>query len=276
MDQHPIPRQITTFEFKLIGFLTIKQFIYLLVFFGLGFVFFLITPIPFLNYLVGIAVGAIGLALAFLPINDRPLDVWIKNLVKRLTSPTQYTYKKENKPPEILLNLSYSSSSQIVANHLDAQRKLNNYLLSRNQPSSPQNQQKNQLNTLLSSPLDLLLPKKQPTTNTNQNKPTSSQLNHDQINTQVPKQPFISGIVKNFKQTPLAGILIYIKKDDTDQPLRILKTNSYGIFASFNPFPNGDYFLEIKDPKGQYFFDTIKIKINNMNQPITIQSKEMI
>ncbi|MGB9882955.1 MAG: PrgI family protein [Microgenomates group bacterium] len=273
MDQHPIPRQITTFEFKLIGFLTIKQFIYLLVFFSLGYIFFLITPIPLLNYVIGIVIGAIGLALAFLPINDRPLDIWIKNFIKRLTSPTQYTFKKENKPPTILLNLSYSSSPQIVANHLDAQKKLNNYLSSKNQ-SPPQNNKKNQLNNLLSSPLDLLMPKK--STNSSPTQPATSQPNPNQANTQAPKQPFISGIVKNFKQTPLAGILIYVKKEGVNQPLRILKTNSHGVFASFNPLPNAEYLLEIKDPKGQYFFDTMKIKVNNINQPITIQSKEMI
>src|SRR5438270_526220 len=32
MEQHAIPRQITSFEFKLIGFMTLKQFLYLLVF----------------------------------------------------------------------------------------------------------------------------------------------------------------------------------------------------------------------------------------------------
>ena len=84
MDQHPVPRQITTFEFKLVGFLTIKQFIYLLIFVILAFIVYSVFPIPILNVFFALIIIAIGAALAFLPINDRPLDVWIKNLVKRL------------------------------------------------------------------------------------------------------------------------------------------------------------------------------------------------
>src|SRR5450830_869986 len=50
MEQHAIPRQITTFEFKLIGFLTIKQFIYLLIFIPIGLLIFYTFPIPILNF----------------------------------------------------------------------------------------------------------------------------------------------------------------------------------------------------------------------------------
>src|SRR3989304_5650035 len=94
MDHHPIPRQITSFEFKLVGFLTIKQFIYLIIFVALGFVVYSLFPIPILNIFFALITAGAGAAFAFLPINDRPLDVWIKNLLKRLTSPTQYQFKK--------------------------------------------------------------------------------------------------------------------------------------------------------------------------------------
>ena len=73
MDQHPIPIQITTFEFKLIGFLTIKQFIYLVIFVALGLLVYGLTPVPVLNVIFGIIVACIGAAFAFIPINDRPM-----------------------------------------------------------------------------------------------------------------------------------------------------------------------------------------------------------
>src|SRR3989344_5778848 len=88
MEQHPMPRQITTFEFKLIGFLTLKQFIYLVLFIPLGFIAYKLIAIPLLNILIAALVAGLGVAFAFVPINDRPLDVWIKNLTKRLTSAT--------------------------------------------------------------------------------------------------------------------------------------------------------------------------------------------
>ena len=68
MEQHPIPRQITSFEFKLIGFMTLKQFLYLVIFGPMGYVVSFI-PIPIVNVILGIAVASIGVALAFLPIN---------------------------------------------------------------------------------------------------------------------------------------------------------------------------------------------------------------
>ena len=91
------------------------------------------------------------------------------------------------------------------------------------------------------------------------------------------KVPTLTGLIKNYKQTALTGILVYIKKGPTGDPIRILKTNSHGVFATYNPLPPSDYFFEIKDPKGIFFFDTMKVKVDNVNEkPIEISSKELI
>ena len=75
----------------------------------------------------------------------------------------------------------------------------------------------------------------------------------------------------------MAGILVYIKKEPVSEPIRILKTNSHGIFATYNPIPSAEYFFEVKDPKGNFFFDTMKVRIENINKnPIEIVSKELI
>jgi len=276
MDQHPIPRQITTFEFKLVGFLTIKQFIYLLVFTVLGVIVYALTPIPLLNYLFGFLTGGIGLAFAFVPINDRPMEVWIKNLIKRLTSPTQYTFKKENKPPAVLINAVSSAPPKIVATHLDSQQKLKNYLSSSKANKVSQDNKKQSINSLLNNPLSSLLPKKGTTT-----PPPTSTTSPPQPPTEKKpiqeNQPFLTGVVKNHKNIPLGGILIYIKNPQDNKPLRILKTNIHGVFLSYHPLPAGEYLFEIKDPKQSYFFDTIKISLKNQdNQPLEIFSKELL
>lgn len=49
--------------------------------------------------------GLLGFGLAFVPIEERPLDVWLTSFVKRVYLPTQYVWKKQNLPPEILLQL---------------------------------------------------------------------------------------------------------------------------------------------------------------------------
>ncbi|MCX7955494.1 MAG: PrgI family protein [Patescibacteria group bacterium] len=268
MEQHPIPRQITTFEFKLIGFLTIKQFIYLLVFAGFAFVVYLLTPIPFLNYLFAFLVAGTGLTVVFVPINDRPMDIWIKNLIKRLTSPTQYNFKKENKPPAVLLDIVKNYSPSVALNYIDSQQKLNNYLSSKTQKNTEVDKRKQQINDILiNSPVF-----------THQQQKTNNQQPINQTSTTInQKKPFISGIVTNYKKTPLAGILIYIKKEENGEPIRILKTNSHGVFLSFNPFPAGEYIFEIKDPKQTYFFDTMKLRVENENNnPFEIQSRELI
>src|SRR5688572_7940001 len=113
MDQHPIPRQITTFEFKLIGFMTLKQFLYLVIFCPIGYIVANIIPIPIVNILVGVLIGGIGAAFAFIPIMDRPLDVWIKNMIKRLNSPTQYFFHKKNDPVYFLNDLFFIDDPHI-------------------------------------------------------------------------------------------------------------------------------------------------------------------
>lgn len=266
MEQHPIPRQITTFEFKLIGFMTLRQFIYLVVFFPLAYVIFRLFPIPILNILLALIVAVFGIMLAFFPVNDQPLDVFIKNFVKRLTSPTQFFYKKSNSPIKFLTGVSASTDPKTVITHIESQGKLSKYLHQTQKAtnSTPNTkQQKQSLRGILENPVEVKQ-EEQPT-QTPQAPPAP-----------VVKKPFLTGLIKNNKQIPLPGILIYIK-DQKDTPLRLLKTNPHGIFATYNKLPSGEYNVEIKDPKGTFFFDTMKIKLEDTNtKPLEFFSKELL
>lgn len=269
MEQHAIPRQITTFEFKLIGFLTIKQFIYLLISMPIGLLIFYTFPIPILNFFLGLIVGLIGVAFAFVPINDRPMEVWIRNLIKRLSSPTQYFFKKQNLAIYFLKNLVFTNDPHRVMSHIDSQQKLSKYL--NNKAPINNRDRKQEINNLFTNSFSSLLGKK--TIKTVIQPPTNNQ---PPITIDV-KAPTLTGIIKNYRQTALTGILVYIKKEPTSDPIRILKTNSHGVFATYNPLPPSDYFFEIKDPKENFFFDTMKIKVENINEkPIEITSKELI
>ena len=117
MDQHPVPRQITTFEFKLIGFMTLRQFIYLLVFIPLGYVVYKLIPIPFLNFLLGFSVAGIGPLFAFVPFNDRPIDMMLKISLKGLLLQPNIFFTKRIRPfifyricfsPPILIKQSHT------------------------------------------------------------------------------------------------------------------------------------------------------------------------
>ncbi|MFZ3011371.1 MAG: hypothetical protein WA100_05980, partial [Microgenomates group bacterium] len=90
------------------------------------------------------------------------------------------------------------------------------------------------------------------------------------------RKPFFIGTIKNGKHIALPGILIYVKNQG-NTPVRLLKTNQYGIFATFNTLPAGEYTFEIKDPKNSYLFDTMKIAIQDSNpKSIDIFSKELL
>jgi hypothetical protein len=94
MEQHPIPQQISSYEFKLVGEMTLKQFlkaaggiIIALLINSSGLLFFIKWPLM-------LVFGAGGLALAFVPFQDRPLETWVLSFIKSIYSPTIYTYKR--------------------------------------------------------------------------------------------------------------------------------------------------------------------------------------
>lgn len=95
MENHPIPQDVTGFKFRLIGSITVKQFLYLL---GAGIIalLFYFFPIPFLIKLpFMLLAGGIGLSLAFVPIDGRPMDKMIFNFLRALPAENQYLYKKQ-------------------------------------------------------------------------------------------------------------------------------------------------------------------------------------
>lgn len=289
MEQHPIPRQITTFEFKLIGFMTLRQFLYLVVFCPLGFIFYKLFPIPIINFLLAILIALFGVALAFIPINDRPLDVWIKNFIRRLNSPTQYVFHKANQPISFLQNLVYVSDPHHVLGHIEAREKLSVYL-AKTRTITQNSQKKQAMQHLIRQPQQInpnqVVVSSQPAVSGGQSTVNNQQVTVNSTqgteNRNKPiidtgeKTPHLVGVVKNSKQLPLPGVLIYIK-DATNNIVRLLKTNPHGVFATFSSLAPGDYSFEIKDTNSQYFFDTIKIKVDNTPmKSIEIYSKEMI
>lgn len=95
MENHPIPQDVTGFQFRLIGDMTVKQFAFLGGGGLLGWFFFAIMPIPALIKLpLAIGIAGAGAALAFVPIEGRPMDVMVINFAKALFTPTLYMYKK--------------------------------------------------------------------------------------------------------------------------------------------------------------------------------------
>jgi hypothetical protein len=94
MEQHPVPQQISSYQFRLVGDMTLKQFFQLA---GGGLIALLIyaSPFPaFIKWPLIILFVILGAALAFLPIEERPLEVWIVAFFRSIYAPTFFHWKK--------------------------------------------------------------------------------------------------------------------------------------------------------------------------------------
>jgi len=92
MDQHPVPQNISSYEFRLVGDMTLKQFFQLAGGIGIGVLFWKL-PLPiFLKLpLAGLSILT-GIMLAFVPVSGRPFSQWLMAFVKAIYSPTEYVW----------------------------------------------------------------------------------------------------------------------------------------------------------------------------------------
>lgn len=134
MEQHPVPRNISGFQFHLIGDMTIRQFAYLAAGVLSGYFIYKTAPFPaILNIPLALSVGFAGFSFAFLPIQERPLDKWLAAFIKSILSPTQYIWYKNNPPLDILakttiLHIQVTQPARQIQAHKEAKEKLRAYL----------------------------------------------------------------------------------------------------------------------------------------------------
>ncbi len=127
--QHAVPQNIMDVEFKLIGDLTMRQFTYLLV---AGIISYLayISLVGVFRYPVSISFVLAGLALAFVPIQERGMDEWFVNFFRSVYSPTQRVWKKDPVLPAAFTyqNIAMVKQELITLAPTSSRRKLEEYL----------------------------------------------------------------------------------------------------------------------------------------------------
>lgn len=299
MENHPIPQDVTGFQFKLIGNMTVKQFAYLVVGVVLAWVL-LQLPISILIKLpFSVFSALLGIGLAFVPISGRPMDLMIGNYIKALFSPTQFVYEKTGGQIYFPQNRGFAQVKQKTNVFTPfPQDKLKAYLAS--QDAKPKNKvDEKEHNFLMSvSSLTAHNPVLQPTVNPILNTPpinppkplaTPPPTPAPTIaNSQtpiilskpmpIPESPnLITGVTRDARGNPLPHILVEIK-DREGHPVRAFKTNELGRFASATPLLNGSYTVEFEDSKGQNKFEKILINVTGqIIQPliaISIDARE--
>src|SRR3990167_9248295 len=94
MDNHPIPQDVTGFQFRLIGNMTVKQFAYLAGGCVLAWFFYVLPLFAALKFSFIFISVVFGLSLAFIPIEGRSLDIMLTNYLKALFNPNVFIYQK--------------------------------------------------------------------------------------------------------------------------------------------------------------------------------------
>ncbi|MEK9179640.1 MAG: PrgI family protein [Patescibacteria group bacterium] len=268
MQEHPIPRQITTFEFKLIGELTLKQFGFLA--FGSVvtlIVYFLVPGFLYLNFIIAAVPALLALGFAFVPVNERPMDVWLKNLILRLSSPTQYYFKKNNLPPKILLGVTLPPRA-LQQQHVEAKQMLNAYL-----QSKPKTTEADNVNSVNDSYETKQKQMKELLTQTVYVVPPIIQDTHIGPKIAVEVEDFqalpktekattaatftLTGTVISPNGLLLPNVMVYLKKGK--EVIRLFKTGADGVFTNNIPIPAGQYVLELEDPTKKYVFDRLNV-----------------
>lgn len=296
MESHPIPQDVTGFQFKLIGNMTVKQFAYLATGILLGWVFLQLPVTIFIKFPLGLFFAVFGIGLAFFPIAGRPMDAMIGNFIKALLRPTQFVYGKTGGQlyfPTTKISFSkiapFQQKDKLKA-YLESQttqknkigEKENNFLLSVSSLATKSSFTPN-INPVKTTPTP------NPISDTPQTKPTSSPIVKPLIrklinpvsagfNRQIglpdtPTSPnLITGITKDARGNPLSNILVEVK-DKEGNPVRAFKTNELGRFASATPLVNGNYIIEFEDPKGQNKFEKGIVNANGqIIQPLVVMS----
>lgn len=100
MKQHPIPQNILDVEFKLFTKFTVREFSYIALGIGGGGIFLYLFTRGDLPGIIAIplfiVLAGLGLFFGLVPINEQSADVFIRNYVLAITSPTQRVWKSKD------------------------------------------------------------------------------------------------------------------------------------------------------------------------------------
>ncbi len=119
MRQHPIPQDITNYKFHLIGSLTLKQFAELVVATIMAFGIYSTNLIAIVKWPLILIVVFLGIMVAFVPIEERPMDHWIITFFRRIYQPTKFFWKKQGKIPDLFNYKMTSTASDYFAPDVD-------------------------------------------------------------------------------------------------------------------------------------------------------------
>jgi len=286
MEQHPVPQHIASYEFRLIGDMTLKQFAQLAAG-GILAIAAYALPLPSLiKWTLVIFIAFLGFAFAFLPINERPLSTWLMAFFKALFSPTEFIWKKKYKKPDVLESLpqvrgninQYPASLPYAEEEKSPLDKKEEKFLSKVDRLFQSIPQPQVIPTPAPKVQPTPIPRPEPKIVLPQEpkrakKPTvEAKINKELSIPEIPTRPnLIVGMVLDPNDKIVEGAILEIR-DTQGTPVRALKTNKVGQFLIATPLPNGQYEIEVE--KEGLLFDIINLEAKGkIIQPIEIKAK---
>jgi len=286
MEQHPVPQHIASYEFRLIGDMTLKQFAQLAAG-GILAIAAYALPLPSLiKWTLVIFIAFLGFAFAFLPINERPLSTWLMAFFKALFSPTEFIWKKKYKKPDVLESLpqvrgninQYPASLPYAEEEKSPLDKKEEKFLSKVDRLFQSIPQPQVIPTPAPKVQPTPIPRPEPKIVLPQEpkrakKPTvEAKINKELSIPEMPTRPnLIVGMVLDPNDKIVEGAILEIR-DTQGTPVRALKTNKVGQFLIATPLPDGQYEIEVE--KEGLSFDIINLEAKGkIIQPIEIKAK---
>ncbi len=291
MEQHPIPQQISSYEFRLVGSMTLRQFFKLAGGVIIAFIFYASHLPFFLKWPGALASVGLGISLAFIPINERPLEVYIIAFLRSVFNPTIYLWQKQTNQID-LLETSFRAQEQEETEEeppLPSKApQLEEFLASlpsSQQPASasvapPAPPPPSPTPTSTPTQTSPLIPSSHPNRNpppeplaSSKAPPSAVQAEFGQI--PLPEPPktanIIVGMVTDAQGKIVEDAIVEIQ-DNQGNPVRALRTNRLGQFQTATPLANGDYLI-LTEKEGHQF-DILKVKAEGkVIPPIRIRAK---
>jgi len=312
-EQHPIPQQISAYQFRLVGDMTIKQFFQVA---GGAIVALLIyssNAPSYIKWPLIIASFLTGIAFAFFPLQDRPLSTWIILFIKSIYSPTLYVWKKgvkrqyyfmpepetlEAQKPVIPEGFTTATpelkkfdekesafltnvTQEFVSTKPITPQKPIRVAQGLKVPSTPQiSVEKTQKESLVGQATSRDLSQTAPATpapiaTQKMGEAKVAQFSKDAAPPNPPTKPnIIVGQVIDPNGSIIEGAILEIR-DSEGRPVRALKSNKLGHFMIVTPLLSGKY--QIVTEKEGYEFDPITIEVKGeIIPPIAVWSKKQL
>ena len=303
MEQHPIPQQISSYEFKLVGDMTLKQFLKLAVGILLALAIYSSKIMVIFKWPLMILSAGAGLLLAFVPFQDKPLESWIGVFIRSIYSPTIYTYQRKSNKNWLGLDLTKNTKQneedivigKVESNFLgsDLRDKIN--VIGAKDKNLVNNKKENLVEKPKVEERKVLTQEIGKEKIEKSDDKITEEINKDDWRDQkvdlnlrtekltatgravfgtipmpdIPEIPnLIVGMATNLGGKIVDGVIVEIQ-DEHGNPSRVLKTNSLGQFRTTTPLANGRYLIIAE--KDGYNFDRVNIDLSGqIVQPVKI------